>query len=105
LGIYSTSILWGGLIIALETAIGGGISLLEAVLDTAVAPFVTKGAVDLFAYHELQKIVRDLGEHYQEALTVSLRRQYERYLEGLRELMVSPHMLQELAAAMKRLEA
>jgi hypothetical protein len=104
LGIYSTSILWGGLIIVLETAIGGGISLLEAVLDTAVAPFVTKGAVDLFAYHELQKVARDLGEHYQEALTVALRRQYERYLEGLRSLLVSPHMLQELAAVMKRIE-
>ena len=79
LGIYSTSILWGALIIALETAIGGGISLLEAVLNTAVAPFVTKGAVDLFAYHELQKIVRELGEHYQQALTASLRLQSKRY--------------------------
>jgi hypothetical protein len=105
LGIYSTSILWGALIIALETAIGGGISLLEAVLDTAVAPFVTKGAVDLFAYHELQKIVRDLGEHYQEAVTVSLRLQKKRYLEALRSLAVSPQMLQELTAVMKGIEA
>jgi hypothetical protein len=104
LGIYSTSILWGALIIALETAIGGGISLLEAVLDTAVAPFVTKGAVDLFAYHELQKIVRDLGEHYQKALTASLRLQYQHYREGLDELMVSPQTLQELKAVMKSIE-
>jgi hypothetical protein len=104
LGIYSTSILWGGLIIVLETAIGGGISLLEAVLDTAVAPFVTKGAVDLFAYHELQKIVKDLGEHYQEALTATLRLQRERYLQGLRALLVPPQMVQELTEVMKRLE-
>ena len=105
LGIYSTSILWGGLIIVLETAIGGGISLLEAVLDTAIAPFVTKGAVDLFAYHELQKIVRDLGEHYKEALTATLRTQRERYLECLRSLMASPQTLQELAALVRRVEA
>ncbi len=105
LGIYSTSILWGGLIIALETAIGGGISLLEAVLDTAVAPFVTKGAVDLFAYHELQKIVRDLGEHYREALTASLRLQSKRYREGLQALLVSPRTLQELEAVMKIIES
>jgi hypothetical protein len=104
LGIYSTSILWGGLIIALETAIGGGISLLEAVLDTAVAPFVTKGAVDLFAYHELQKIVRELGEHYQEALTSSLRLQGKRYREGLQALMVSPQTLHGLTAVMKSIE-
>ncbi len=104
LGIYSTSILWGALIIALETAIGGGISLLEAVLNTAVAPFVTKGAVDLFAYHELQKIVRELGEHYQKALTASLRLQSKRYLEGFQALMVSPQALQEFAAVMKSIE-
>jgi hypothetical protein len=104
-GIYSTSILWGGLIIALETAIGGGISLLEAVLDTAVAPFVTKGAVDLFAYHELQKIARDLGELYKEALTATLRLQYNRYLECLQALMVAPQTLRELMAVMNRLEA
>lgn len=105
LGIYSTSILWGALIIALETAIGGGISLLEAVLNTAVAPFVTKGAVDLFAYHELQKIVRELGEHYQQALTASLRLQQQRYRDGLETLTVSPQALQELEAVMKRVEA
>jgi hypothetical protein len=105
LGIYSTSILWGSLVIALETAIGGGISLLEAVLDTAVAPFVTKGAVDLFAYHELQRIVRDLGEHYQKALTSSLRLQGKRYREGLQELMVSPVTLQGLTTVMKSIES
>jgi hypothetical protein len=100
-GIYSTSILWGGLIISLEAAIGGGITILEAVLDTAVAPFVTKGAVDLFAYHELQKIVRDLGEHYREALTATLRTQRERYLECIRLLRVSPQALRELGAMMR----
>ncbi len=104
LGIYSTSILWGGLIIALETAIGGGISLLEAVLDTAVAPFVTKGAVDLFAYHELQKIVRDLGEQYRKALTAPLRLQSTRYREVIEALLISPQTLQELESAMKGLK-
>jgi hypothetical protein len=105
LGIYSTSILWGGLVIALEAAIGGGISLLEAVLDTAVAPFVTKGAVDLFAYHEIKKVVRDLGEHYKEAITATLRIQRERYLECLQSLMVSPQTLQELVVVMRSVEA
>lgn len=78
-GIYSTSILWGGLILALETAVGGGIHLLEAVLDTAIAPFVTKGAVELFAYHELQRIARELGVRTREALTSALRVQRDRF--------------------------
>jgi len=105
LGIYSTSILWGGLVIVLETAIGGGISLLEAVLDTAVAPFVTKGAVDLFAYHELQKIAKELGEHYKEALTATLRLQRARYLECIRSLTTSPQAREELKAVMTRMKA
>jgi hypothetical protein len=102
LGIYSTSILWGGLIISLEAAIGGGISLLEAILNTAVAPFVTKGAVDLFAYHELQKIVRELAERYRETLTLPLETQRERYLQCLGSLTPSSGALQELAAVRRR---
>jgi len=105
LGIYSTSILWGALIIALETAIGGGISLLEAVFNTAIAPFVTKGAVDLFAYHELQKIVRELGERYRKALTAPLGVQSQRYREALQALLMSPQVLPELKAVMTSLEA
>ncbi|MBW1710500.1 MAG: hypothetical protein JRJ73_11540, partial [Deltaproteobacteria bacterium] len=41
-GIYSTSILWGILILSLETVIGGGFTIIDAALDSALAPFVTK---------------------------------------------------------------
>ncbi len=95
-GIYSTSILWGGLILALETAIGGGISIMEAVLDSAIAPFVTKGAVELFAYRELQKIARELGKRYQEGLISVVRRQKERYAGCLESLMTSDETIQGL---------
>lgn len=96
LGIYSTSILWGGLILSLEAAIGGGITILEAVLDTAVAPFVTKGAVELFAYHELQKIARDLGKRYQSGLISALRMQKDRYVECLNSLSTPSEALMGL---------
>ena len=99
-GIYSTSILWGGLILSLEAAIGGGITILEAVLDTAVAPFVTKGAVELFAYHELQKIARELGKRYQDGLVSSLRMQKERYVQCLTSLSLP----QDTLLRLKKLE-
>jgi hypothetical protein len=95
-GIYSTSILWGGLILALETAIGGGITILEAVLDSAIAPFVTRGAVELFVYHELQRIARDLGERYREGLLAVLRKQRDRYVECLEGLLPSEEALAQL---------
>ena len=89
-GIYSTSILWGALILSFETAIGGGITFLEAALDSALAPFVTKGAVELFAYQELQKIARDLAKRYREGVLSVLHEQRNRYIEGIKSL-TTPH--------------
>lgn len=88
-GIYSTSILWGALIISFEAAVGGGITLVEAVLDSAIAPFVTKGAVELFAYQELQKIAHSLAKRYQEGLLAVLRQQQDRYIDCLKSLSTS----------------
>jgi hypothetical protein len=78
-GIYSTSIVWGVLILSLEIAIGGGFTVVDAVLDSALAPFITKGAVELFAYREIQKIVRELSKRYQSVLLAALRRQHDLY--------------------------
>jgi len=97
-GIYSTSILWGALILSFEAAVGGGITLVEAVLDSAIAPFVTKGAVELFAYQELQKIARSLAKRYQEGLLAVLKQQQERYIDCLRSLSTSRQTLARLAA-------
>ena len=88
-GIYSASILWGGMILSLEVAIGGGITMLEAVLDSAVAPFVTKGVVELFVYQELQKLARELGERYRESLISVVRRQRDLYA-GCLEAFTTP---------------
>jgi hypothetical protein len=96
--IYSTSILWGGLILSLEVAIGGGISVLEAVLDSAMAPFVTKGAVELFAYHEIQGIARELAARYREGLVSVVSLQRDRYAECLDLLMTSRETLASLRA-------
>ncbi|MFP5213237.1 MAG: hypothetical protein ACLGPL_07645, partial [Acidobacteriota bacterium] len=96
LGIYSASILWGGLVLALETAIGGGISILEAVLDTAIAPFVTQGAVELFAYQELKKIARELAERYRLGLISVLREQRDHYAECIESLTTPPEAIEEL---------
>jgi hypothetical protein len=85
-GIYSTSILWGALILTVETAIGGGISVLEAVLDSAVAPFVTQGAAELFAYRELQVIAQQLSIRCRRAFTCVLRVQRDRYVKCIESL-------------------
>ncbi len=95
-GIYSTSILWGILILSFETVVGGGFTVLDAALDSALAPFVTKGAVELFAYHEIQRIARELAARYQEGILSVLRLQKKRYEECLNVLMTSPETRQTL---------
>ncbi len=85
-GIYSTSILWGILIISFEAVLGGGFSVLNMVLDSALAPFLTRGTVELFAYGEIQKIAQEMANRYREGLLSALRSQKNRYRECLESL-------------------
>jgi hypothetical protein len=87
-GIHTTSILWGILIVSFEVTVGGGFSMLDAALDSALAPFVTKGVVELFAYHEIQKITRELAERYQKDLLSVIHAQSERYERALQSLLL-----------------
>jgi GTPase SAR1 family protein len=95
-GIYSTSILWGILILSFETAVGGGFTVLDAALDSALAPFVTKGAVELFAYHEIRKIAGELVTRYQEGLVSLVTLQRERYETCIRSLLPPREILESL---------
>jgi hypothetical protein len=106
-GIYSTSVLWGIFILSLEAAIGGGIGFLDAAVDTLLAPFVTKGAVELFAYGELQKVARQLAQRYQDGLLSVIGEQRDRYvrnLESLRTPYETIGKVEELRKAVSRLE-
>ena len=88
-GIYTTSALWGILVIAFEVVVGGGFSLVDAALDSALAPFVTKGAVELFAYNEIRRIARQLADRYQEGLVSVITRQEKLYEQCLYSLLPS----------------
>ncbi len=99
-GIYTTSILWGVLILALETVVGGGFTVLDAILGSALAPFVTKGATELFATHEIRNIARELAGLHKEGLLSIVEEQRRRYAESLERLAPSPDTMQVL----KRLE-
>jgi len=100
-GIYSTSVLWGILILSLEIVIGGGFSIIDAALDSAIAPFVTKGAVELFAYQEIRKITQELAERHRKGLLYPLECQRNRYADCIQALMVKEeafHILERLGS-------
>lgn len=106
-GIYSTSVLWGIFIVSMEAAIGGGLGFLDAAVDSLLAPFVTKGAVELFAYGELQKVARELAERYQKGLLSVIEEQRDRYsgkLESLRTPQEAMTNLEEIRKTVSNLE-
>jgi hypothetical protein len=100
-GIYSTSVLWGIFILSLEAAIGGGLGFLDAAVDSLLAPFVTKGAVELFAFGELQKVARELAERYQAGLLSVIQEQRDRYGGELKSLRTPEEAIANLEAIRK----
>jgi GTPase SAR1 family protein/uncharacterized membrane protein YkgB len=96
MGIYATSILWGILIISFEIVVGGGFTMLDVALDGALAPFLTKGATELFARHEIQRVARDLSKRYEEGLLSVVRDQRDRYRECLAPLVASEDTIEHL---------
>jgi GTPase SAR1 family protein len=102
-GIYSTSVLWGILILTFEVVVGGGFTMLDAALDSALAPFVTKGAVEIFAYHEIRKIAKELAARYQEGLLSVLRRQEERYINCIQSLTTTHEARAAMVGRLKRI--
>jgi GTPase SAR1 family protein len=100
-GIYSTSVLWGILILSLEIIVGGGFTVLDAALDSALAPFVTKGAVELFAYREIRKVTRELAQRYQKGLLSVVTFQRDLYAQCLESLMTPPETLASLEASLE----
>jgi GTPase SAR1 family protein len=103
-GIYTTSILWGIIIVSFEIVLGGGISILEAVLDSVLAPFVTKGSVELFASREIHQIVHELDRRYREGLHAILQEQKYRYESNLLSLMTPQETIDAVRSIRERLE-
>ena len=100
-GIYSTSILWGVLILSFEVIVGGGFTVLDAALDSVIAPFVTKGVVGLFASREIQKVARELAGRYEEGLLSVIIEQKRRYANSLEALLPQKDALEDLEAIVR----
>ena len=101
--IYTASILWGVLLIAVAATLGGGFSMLDAVVDSALAPFITKGAAELVAYEEISKITRELATIHKDGLTSIVEAQSLRYRQCLTELQTPPEALSIIENRAKRL--
>ena len=78
--------------------------MLDMALDSALAPMVTKGAVELFAYREIQKIARELAKRYQDGVLAPIRAQRDRYEACLGKLMTPQETLDFLGLLPQRID-
>ena len=104
-GIYSASILWGITILSFEIVLGGGISILEAALDSVLAPLVTRGSAELFASHEIKKIAHELDHRYREGLLSILQEQKSRYESCLASLTTLQDTTETIRSVQGKLES
>lgn len=100
-GIYTTAVMWGILVVSLEAALGGGFTVIDAAVGSALAPFATKGALELFALREIQRIARELSLRLRKGLLSVLDEQKARYEHCLMSVMPRP----ETVALLKHLAA
>jgi hypothetical protein len=100
--IYSTSIVWGVLVLSLEATLGGGFTVIDAVLGSAAAPFLTKGSAELFAYREIQRVVREMAGIYRKGLVSILEEQRDRYAAALRSVSVAPEDQERITGLLRR---
>jgi len=103
-GIYTASLLWGALLLSFEIVIGGGISLLEAVLGSFLAPFITKGSAELFAFQEVRKVAMEMKRRYESGISSILEAQAARFENCLEGLLTDPEttkMLEDLQEELK----
>jgi hypothetical protein len=102
-GIYSTALLWSLFLVTFEAIVGGGLTLFEAVLDSFIMPFISRGAADLFAYQELKRLGEALDSRYREQLASVLALQHARYLKLLNENAPSKSKLDLLHTELTRM--
>jgi hypothetical protein len=61
--------------------------------------------VELFAYHEIQRLARELAERYQAGLLSVVREQRDRYERALQSLMTDESTRQQLESWKSALRA
>ncbi len=77
--LYGSYTFWALLLITAEVAIGGGLTLLDMVLNTAIGPFIPKWLLKLKIVDILREIGERIDHQRSEAVQDILKHQAENY--------------------------
>lgn len=99
--LYGSYTLWALLLITAEIVVGGGFTLLDALLNTVIVPFIPKWLLNLKVLDVLREIGRRVDEKHRQALTAIVEKQAELYVKAFRELLPSERTIGHMRSFMQ----
>jgi hypothetical protein len=96
LKLYGSYTLWALLLITAEIVVGGGFTLLDALLNTVIVPFIPKWLLNLKVLDVLREIGRRVDEKHRRALNAIVEKQAELYVTAFRSLLPSEETMENL---------
>jgi 50S ribosome-binding GTPase len=100
--LYGSYTLWALFLVTAEVAVGGGFTLLDAVLGSVIVPFIPKWLVNLKVIDLLRNIGNRVNEEYRKTLRDILRNQAELYVNAFAGLTPDEEALQRIQAVRVR---
>jgi hypothetical protein len=85
--LYGSYTLWALFIITAEVVMGGGFTLLDALLNTVIMPFIPKWLLNLKVLDMLREIGERVDQKHREALKGILSQQAENYVSAFSGLL------------------
>jgi competence protein ComGC len=76
--------------------VGGGFTLLDALLNTVIVPFIPKWLLNLKVLDVLREIGRRVDEKHRRALNAIVEKQAELYVTAFRSLLPSEETMENL---------
>jgi len=96
LKLYGSYTMWALFLITAEIVVGGGFTLLDALLNTVIVPFIPKWLLNLKVLDVLREIGERMDREHRNTLRGILQDQAELYAEQFSRLVPGDAVLQEL---------
>jgi len=104
LKLYGSYTLWALLLITAEIVVGGGFTLLDAILNTVIVPFIPKWLLNLKVLDVLREIGRRVDRKHREALNAIVAKQAELYVAAFRDLLPAERATESIRSLMEDLD-
>ncbi len=95
--LYGSYTLWALFIITAEVVMGGGFTLLDALLNTVIMPFIPKWLLNLKVLDVLREIGERVDQKHREALKGILAQQAETYIAEFSSLLPEPEATKQIS--------